>query len=65
MTDEDKNKLERHKASQRRLHSTEISLEASLFIFQMCDLFQKLASRHEAALAANKRRKRGPVDLAA
>ncbi|CAD5234165.1 unnamed protein product [Bursaphelenchus xylophilus] len=58
MTEEDKRNLERHRNSQRRLHSTEINLEESLFIFQLCDQFQKLKSRSFAAQLASKKRRR-------
>lgn len=63
LTDEDKKNLERHKNSQRRLHSTEISLEGALFAFNMCSRFEKLKSINEAAQLASKKRRRPNVAL--
>ncbi|CAD5229642.1 unnamed protein product [Bursaphelenchus okinawaensis] len=64
MTVEDKRNLKRHQESQKRLHSTEIKLEEALFVFQLCDNFQKLQSRILAAKLASKKRRRN-ADMSA
>ncbi|KAI6209366.1 DNA-directed RNA polymerase III subunit RPC3 [Aphelenchoides besseyi] len=63
MTEEDKRNYQRHLFGQRRMCATEAGLEQSLFVFQMCSLFDVTLSLEEAAKKMAKKRRRPAMEI--
>ncbi|KAI6205278.1 DNA-directed RNA polymerase III subunit RPC3 [Aphelenchoides besseyi] len=63
MTEEDKRNYQRHLFGQRRMCATEAGLEQSLFVFQMCSLFDVTLSMEEAVNKMAKKRRRPAMEI--